>query len=495
MWELAVHYEQMRRAYPDDHLCVVFDIDGTILDMRHLVAHVLCAYDREHDTDYFRGLSASAVTVHENRIDDFLTTRVLPADERRKVLAWYAQHLWTREAVLAASQPFRGVLGVIRWFQIQPATSVALNTGRPEGLRDLTLMSLNAIGRAYRVGFSSELLYMNPRGWNEGVADAKVDALRRLQERGLRVVAVVDNQPANIRAMAEADSTAEILFLHADTIFESQRELTPRTVRGSKYALAGLIPERELRRRVEFVWHGVNDEANLRQFLASGVRWAECDVRRDPLDRVVLRHDSFEDTPWTRAEHPFLLQSCLAALRDSRRGVVLDVKEGGRVLERALETTRATGFEERAVRFTGSIDVLQEDGIRRVATELPHADISIPVDFLAPLLLAVPDLAGKVLKTLSAWGVKSVSLAWTTPAIRELVDALELEGWQVNVYGVPDLEAFFEAALLLPRSVTADFNFPDWHYYGRGSGQRHSYHRYGLISEAEPTNIRLSLSG
>ena len=33
---------------------------------------------------------------------------------------------------------------------------------------------------------------------------------------------------------------------------------------------------------------------------------------------------------------------------------------------------------------------------------------------------------------------------------------------------MPDLEAFLEAALLLPASVTADFNFPEWNYDGRG---------------------------
>jgi hypothetical protein len=28
---------------------------------------------------------------------------------------------------------------------------------------------------------------------------------------------------------------------------------------------------------------------------------------------------------------------------------------------------------------------------------------------------------------------------------------------------VPDLEGFLQAALLVPRSLTADFNFPGWH--------------------------------
>jgi hypothetical protein len=48
------------------------------------------------------------------------------------------------------------------------------------------------------------------------------------------------------------------------------------------------------------------------------------------------------------------------------------------------------------------------------------------------------------------------------------------------VYGVEDLESFLEAALLVPSSVTADFNFPDWHYFGRGSGNG-GHHRYGLM--------------
>ena len=49
-----------------------------------------------------------------------------------------------------------------------------------------------------------------------------------------------------------------------------------------------------------------------------------------------------------------------------------------------------------------------------------------------------------------------------------MLDLVEGLGWQVNLYGVLDLEAFLEAALLLPASVTADFNFPEWAYDGRG---------------------------
>ncbi|MFN2489327.1 MAG: hypothetical protein ABR529_06270 [Actinomycetota bacterium] len=481
MRELAVHYEQLRRAYPGDDLCIVFDIDGTILDLRHLVVHALLSYDREHGTDYFRGLGVEDIGVHESRIDQFLAGLTLPAPVREDILTWYAKSLWSPEAILAGSQPYTGVLSVIRWFQLQPATHVALNTGRPEELRQLTLRSLNAVGREHRVMFADDLLWMNPRGWDH-VLESKVEGLRALEARNLRLVAVIDNEPANIRVMAESDATGEILFLHADTIFESQREPTPRTVTGKTYGLAGLVSERDLSERVQFIWHGINDAANQRQFLSSGIHWAECDVRVDPLGRLVLRHDSFQETPWTRAEHPFLLEECLGALRKHDRGVVLDIKEGDDVPERVLATVASVGFDDSELCFLGSIETLGEEGMRQIAQTRPGATLSFMADFVGPLLLAVPTLARQVLDTLREWGVNRVAVDWrTTTRKLDVLDRFEEQGWDVNVHGVPDLESFLEAALLLPSAVTADFNFPDWHYYGRGSGQRRAYHRYKLI--------------
>ena len=35
---------------------------------------------------------------------------------------------------------------------------------------------------------------------------------------------------------------------------------------------------------------------------------------------------------------------------------------------------------------------------------------------------------------------------------------------------------------MLPCSLTADFNFPTWRYYGRGSGKEQAYHAYELRS-------------
>ncbi len=310
MRALADQYEQARCRYPDDRLLIVFDIDGTILDMRHMVHYVLLSFDRTHRSSFFKGLRIDDIKVHENHVDQFLDTFPLPGSARRDILDWYQENRWNSDAILASHQPYRGVMDVIRWFQIQPATSVGLNTGRPESLREDTLRSLNALGREYRVEFRSDLLYMNPRGWEDGVAEAKREGLQYFQEAGYRLFAAVDNEPRNIEAMVNGDPEGEILFLHANTLFESKRSATPRTVRGDSYDITSLVSERDLPNHIQFVWHGINDHANLRQFLASAIHWGECDVRRDPMDRVVLRHDSFAQTPWSTDEEWLELDEC-----------------------------------------------------------------------------------------------------------------------------------------------------------------------------------------
>lgn len=478
MRRLAAHYGRFRAEYPEDRLLVVFDIDGTILDMRHMVRHVLLSFDRAHDTDWFHGLEVGDIDVHENQVERWLAERALPAAVRERVHGWYLEQRWRPDAVLAAHRPYQGVLDVIRWFQIQPDTYVGLNSGRPEALRDETLRSLNAIGAEYRVEFASGLLHMNPGGWEEGVAAAKVAALTAFRAAGYRVVAVVDNEPDNIRAMADADTAGEILFLHARTLYESKRTPTPRTVDGETYDITALMSEQELPQHVQLVWHGVNDGWNLRQFLASPVMWGECDVRTDPLGRLVLRHDSFDDTPWTPEERLMPLGDLVDAFARNGRGMKLDLKQAtddvvGRVLD--LVGDRLDG--ER-LWFNGTVESLGESGYRRLAVARPGAVLQCPIDFLAPLVFSAPNRARDLLEMLRGWGVNRFSVAWGSLHTRRLFDRLDEWGYDVNIYAVPDLEAFLQAALLLPRSLTADFNFPQWQYFGRGSGEGRAYHRY-----------------
>ncbi len=194
MAELTYHYEKTRRRYPQDRLMILFDIDGTILDMRYMVFHVLKAFDKKHDTHFFRKLNVSDITVHENQVDSFLAELRIPSEEQREIIKWYNQHRWSSEYILQSHHPFSGVLEVIRWFQLQPNTFVGLNTGRPESILSDTLRSLNKLGKEYKVQFSDELLRMNPGGWEQEVETSKVAGVRYFQKKGCQIFDLVDNE-------------------------------------------------------------------------------------------------------------------------------------------------------------------------------------------------------------------------------------------------------------------------------------------------------------
>jgi len=83
----------------------------------------LLSFDRSHGSDWFHGLTADDVTVHENQVDQLLRDMALPAPVAERAYRWYLEQRWQPEAVLAAHRPYQGVLDVIRWFQIQPDTS------------------------------------------------------------------------------------------------------------------------------------------------------------------------------------------------------------------------------------------------------------------------------------------------------------------------------------------------------------------------------------
>ncbi len=481
MGVLASHYAAIRSAHPDDELCLVFDIDGTILDLRHLMTHVLLAYDRDRGLDLFHGLVADDVAVPENQVEALLESLAVPWDRRDDVAAFYRLHLWDEDGVLAASAPYRGVLGVIRWFQIQPGTRIALNTGRPERMRRITIDSMNAIGDAARVRFEPELLFMRSDGTS--VPDGKVAALDEIRARGLRVVAVIDNEPENLAAMASTHRRDDILFLHADTMFDSQRRDGSGVVEGTSYELGALISEDRLREHVELVWHGVNDAENLRQFLRSGITWAEVDLRRDPVGRFVLRHDAFDERPWNRDEHSLPARQAVTTLAASGRSIKIDVKEDDATLRMALDLIDELGLGDDRVWFNAEIDVVGAAAFGAFRDRYPGARASCPIDFLTPLLAIAPDQADGVLEHLRSWGVTRLSVRWTK-GVRHTIDELERRGWETNVYAVPDLQSFLEAAVLLPTSVTADFNFPAWKYFGRGSGQHGDVHRYETLIDA-----------
>lgn len=482
MAELVSHYEKIRRLYPQDRLMILFDIDGTILDMRYMVLFVLKAFDKKHGTHFFSKLKVSDIAVHENQVDHFLAELRIPSDKQREILEWYNRHRWSSEYVLHSHHPFSGVLEVIRWFQLQPNTSVGLNSGRPESLRNDTLRSLNKLGKEYKVQFIDELLYMNPQGWQQEVVHSKIAGVRRFQTKDYRIFAFIDNEPDNLKAVSKNDPNQEILLLHANTIFESKRTRLPsRMVKGKAYDLTELIPEKELPQHIQFVWHGINEEVNLRQFIASDITWGECDVRLDPMTNdLILRHDSFVESPLEVDEEWLSLDRLLGRLLKTGKSIKLDLKAGGILVDQVLKFIDSHSFDESRLWFNGNVERLQEQGFRKLAGAHPNAILQCPVDFLAPLICSVPEKAKEILDMFITWGINRFSIDWQSQSMRNFFDQMDKWGFEVNIYDVPDLESFLQAVLLMPRSITSDFNFPKWHYYGRGSGKEGSHYEYSV---------------
>jgi beta-phosphoglucomutase-like phosphatase (HAD superfamily) len=261
--ELAAHYEATRYRHPEQKLLIFFDIDGTILDMRCMIHHVLHRYDHLHTTRFFENLVLTDIDVHENEILPLLSAWSIPPAEYEKILTWYEAWAWSSTAMLEAHKPFSGVLEVIRWFQMQPNTYVGLNTARPERMREDTLRSLNQLGATYQVNFNHDLVYMRPNDWGEAAPRAKALGVEQFRQAGFHVFAFVDNEPDNLAAISQIDPAHDILLLHAHTIFRSNRtELPSRAVVGHHYDLADLIRGQALRQAGHFAWNTFHDHLN-----------------------------------------------------------------------------------------------------------------------------------------------------------------------------------------------------------------------------------------
>lgn len=243
MRRLAEHHERMQRRYTGEKLMVAFDIDDTILDLRHMALHVLRSFDRRHGTGFFAGVGLDDVGTGETGIRGIIRQLSIPARDGRRIVSWFEEHSWSSKVIREAHRPFPGVMEVIRCLRGQPKTFVGINTGRPESIRDDTLRSLNSAGKSHGVGFTHDLLFMNPCGWNENIVAFKVAGIDSFQKKGFRVIAFIDNEPENLEAVSMSDSTGEILLLHADTVYRSGRERVPcNAVSGKVYDIAELRP-------------------------------------------------------------------------------------------------------------------------------------------------------------------------------------------------------------------------------------------------------------
>lgn len=418
MAALAAHCKHARQQHPRDRLMVAFDADGALIDRRRSFG--------------------------------------------------------------AALRPYPGALETVRWLETGLGCAVGLVSARPEAERAPMLAALNALGAAYRVQFEDPRLHLRPEGWAGDDAAARAAGVSAFRAAGWRIVAALDSAPETLTRVAAGDEAGEILLLHA-LLDGAPRAgaLPPRALSGDAYRLADLIAERDLPPEVGLVWHGLNDEPNVRQFLASEIEWGECDIHLDPRsDRLVLHHDELDDAPADDVAALLTLDGLLARMREQGKAVKLDLKGGGALIGRALALVERHGFDDDHLWLNGYLQFLGEAGVRQLAEARPGAILQAPVDFMGVLACSLPDHTKTILDTLRGWGMNRFSINFMSAERPQFYDLMLRWGFEVNLYGVVDLETFLAAMLLHPRSVTADFNFPQWHYYGRGSGQGGRYYEY-----------------
>ena len=463
MKRLASHYERMRELYPAEELIVVFDIDGTIFDLRYHTYHLLKTYDQLHDTSYFETLNLRDIETRQPDLVDFLRTLDLTEDIIRSVSEWYQAYQANTSAVSESYRPLEGVMELIRWLQLQPHTNVGINSSRPDSLRKQTLELLNRMGNAFKVHFDSELLMMNERRTSATVLDSKIMGIRQFQAKGYRVFAVIDDNIQNVHAIEEHLADSEILFMHAESAF------TPKTkecITTGECVTEEECEEEQAQQKhnhVQFVWHSYLTDTTLRKFLETNIQWIEFDVRMDWIgNRVILRSDSFEKVPMQEDEKFITLTEILNQLRGRGKSIKIDFKEGGPLLDEVFDIIDAHGYKPHQLWFNAKLDVLGEEGFLRIARTYPGAIIQAPIDFIKPLVMSLPERASQILQDLEQWGINRFSVGWKFATNREFIMALKKKGYQVNIYNVPTFEAFLQASLLGPSSITSDFNYRYW---------------------------------
>ena len=88
--------------------------------------------------------------------------------------------------------------------------------------------------------------------------------------------------------------------------------------------------------------------------------------------------------------------------------------------------------------------------------------IECPIDFLGQVIATTPSTAEHLLDMYSDWGVNRFAMSWRTSNIKALSEIIEGWGFDLTIYDIRNLETFLQAALLTPKAIVSDFNFPAW---------------------------------
>lgn len=470
MKALSSHYATMQKTYADQTLLIVFDIDDTIVDTRYAIKYLLHKYDAENTTNYFSSVQLKEIKGGfwdgASVLQLLLNKYNVPSLQVISIIHYIESNFWNHNTIFASHKPFQGVLEIIRWFQLQKNTAIALNTGRSEKLREVTLRSLNMLGKEYRVTFTNEMLYMNPES-DTNVEFYKVQGIEHFQTLGFKVIAMLDNEPANLQAIQKSLNDPDILLLHAYTRFISPLSMKPEvSVDGDKYDISELITEDLLPSHIAFVWNGMNNKKNLRKYLESNVNWAELDVRRLPTNgQIVLYHDSIESSINMSLTS---FETMLKELLDHHRKIKLVFKEDEQLLFDTIRILQNYKIADSHLWFHLLLDRFSKESIQRIHTIFPNAIVSVVIDYIIPVMQILPERSVDVLNTLKAWGINRFSISWMSTNKAVFVEKMQQLGMQYSFRDVSSLDSFLHAVLLQPIAITSNFYFPKWQYYGLG---------------------------
>jgi len=459
---LSEHIQRMRSRYPDDRLLVVFDLEG------------------------IAGPASGDAASGGTAVGEVSAELEVPGENRW--VEWHGSGTGGTQGgndLEVAGENFRTPLNLLpapfavefmRWLQLEEKVHIGIHATRPSFLRKEISQWFRMFGRPFSLELPEDMIYM--RKDEKDAIRHKLAGLRYFQERNFRIVAVVDDNLLVLRELRKLLPGGDVLLIHRPSPF-AEGMLPAGIVPGDGYDLGQFVQPGNLPRSVQYVWHGVNDARNLSHFLESGIEWMECDIRFDPEGKdLILRHDAFHETPVQPGERWLTLEDVLDSVREAGKKLKLDFKEGGRLILQALEQVKRFAIEPEQLWMNGYLEHLGRRGLLEIRKIFPETILQVPVDILKGTFRVSPETARRILDTYASWGINRFSLSWRTADRSRIFRCLKSWGYEINFYNIPDLRAFLVAVLLEPRSITADFNFPEWGLYGRGSGERMQFHRF-----------------
>lgn len=457
--KLSDHYKNVRTQYPERKLLILFDIDGTVLNMRYMLQSLLRAYDKEHGTDYFHYLTLKKLKQCNYQIDLLIEDLPVAFDLKADILVWCLRHFHNHRLLLKSHKPYRGIFEIIRWFQLQPNTYTGFNTSKPQSVRYEILNLLNQMAKEYRLDFKDEFLFMGNDN-DKSAGENKVDGVHYFKNAGFDVFAVVDHQISALKVMERAFTADPIIFINTKEILKKrhkyQQLLSIKNSRSRIYS--DKKSQEDVLTHTEFVWKGIDNDIAFERFREASIFWVEVGVYQDSTtyDLIVRQHNRENVMPGYKRKLIFFSE-VLQHIRQDFKGVKIDILGGGDIFNRIAEVIKGANLDDSQVWFHRSIEVLNKRDCQILRAQYPQARIQTNVDLLGPVINANEKKAERIIATLNTWGVDCFSVSVKNPDMSLILRFLCDLRRDVHVYDVYGLHSFLNACMSHPNSISSDF--------------------------------------